>query len=173
MMKAEEEIRQHEKNERVRAKKEIYQQLRNQADDLVENHSSYTVDQLISNRDELVNKIQNSLLLKIEKQEIERLLRPLHDILIDKKEKALLELSDDDRQQLQKLKIVLTQRKERRAEIKVLIETLRKSASASGLDFEKAMDLNSQIHEEKDRLERANQGIEEIEEKIRELQVSI
>ncbi len=78
-------------------------------------------------------------------------------------------LSDDDRHALQQLKNILNQRKERRQEIKEQLEVLRKGAGSSSLDFEKAMSYTTQINEERERLEKANQGIAEIEDKIVEL----
>ena len=100
-------------------------------------------------------------------------MKPLRDIITDKKDKALLALSDDDRESLQQLKTILQQRKERRQEIKNQLEQLRKAAGSSSLDFEKAMNCNLQINEEKERLEKANQAIQEIESKIVQLQAKI
>ena len=81
----------------------------------------------------------------------------------------MLTLSDDDRQSLQQLKEVLKQRKERRQEIKTQIDALRKTAGVSGLDFEQAMNFNAQVASEKERLEKINQGIQEVEQKITQL----
>src|SRR5262249_5266690 len=122
-------------------------------------------------RDELLEKIQSFSLNKIEKQEIERLLKPLRTAIVDaesvKEEQALLSLSDDDRQAIAQLKEMLKQRKSRRQEIK---DNLRKVRGTSGLDIEKAMTNNDLISSEKERLEKINQGIKEIEDKIAQLQ---
>lgn len=85
----------------------------------------------------------------------------------------MLALSEDDRQALQQLQAFLKQRKEGRQEIKNQLEVLRKSAGSSSLDFEKAMNFTNQINEEKERLEKANQAITEIERKIAEVQSKI
>ncbi|MBA3816953.1 MAG: hypothetical protein H0X29_10650, partial [Parachlamydiaceae bacterium] len=77
--------------------------------------------------------------------------------------------SDDDRQSLMQLKEILKQRKERRQEIKNQIEVFRKASGVSGLDFAQAMNYNTQIAEEKERLEKITQGIKEIEQKIAKL----
>lgn len=172
-MKSSEEVRKHEENERERQKKEKYRVLREQVEQLVNEHEPLDADQLISNRDALVAQIQDSSMSKIEKQELERLLKPLRDIIAEKKEKALMALSDDDRQALQQLKTILQQRKERRQEVKTQLENLRKAAGSSSLDFEKAMNCKTQINEEKERLEKANQAIQEIENKIVELQAKL
>lgn len=172
-IKSEEEIRQQQEFERNRQKKEKYQALKNQAEQLLQDQEAKDIDTLIADRDTLVAEIHDSSLGKNEKQEIERLLKPLRDIITDKREKALLALSDDDRQALQQMRTILNQRKERRQEIKNQLEILRKGAGSSSLDFEKAMNFTNQINEEKERLEKANQSIQEIESKIREVEAKI
>ena len=171
--KVEEEARQQQENERNRQKKEKYLTFKAQVERLLEEHESYDADSLIIQRDNLSTQIQDSTLSKSEKQEIERLIKPLRDIITEKKEKALLALSDDDRQSLQQMKEILSQRKERRQDIKNQLEVLRKAAGSSSLDFEKAMSYTSQINEEKERLDKANLAIKEIEKKISEVQVKI
>lgn len=171
--KLEEDVRHQEEKERHRQKKEKYQTLKIQAENLLQEHESQEVDALVVNRDDLLSQIHNSTLSKSEKQELERIIKPLRDVITDKKEKALLALSEDDRHSLQQMKTILTQRKERRQEIKNQLEILRKASGSSSLDFEKAMNYTSQINEEKERLEKANQAIQEIELKISELQAKI
>lgn len=171
--RSEEESRQQQENERNRQKKEKYKILKEQAEKLLQDSESLEVDQLMMERDALLEQIHNSSLTKNEKQDLERLLKPLRDIITEKKEKAMMALSDDDRQALQQLKDILVQRKERRQEIKNHLEMLRKSAGSSSLDFEKAMNCKIQINEEKERLEKANQAIQEIERKIGEVQIKI
>ncbi len=107
---------------------------------------------------------------KVEKQQLERSLRPLKDLLADKKEQSLLNLSDDDRKTLDNLRTILQQKKERRQEIKEALEGYRKSLGKSNLDFEKAMQMRELVDQEKERLEKANFGIQEIETKISELE---
>jgi hypothetical protein len=169
-MKAEEESRQQQEQERYRQKKEKYFTMKDQVENLLTNHSTMAVDQLVAEREMLLEQMNESNLAKVEKQEIERLMKPLRDIITDKQEQALLSLSDDDRQTLQQLRQVLHQRKERRQEVKTQLELLRKNAGLSGLDFEKALSYTAQVNEEKERLDKANQGIEEIEQKIKSLQ---
>ncbi len=169
-VKAEEDARHQQEQERNRQKKEKYNSFREMAENLVRQADSYDVEQLMAERDQVVSQLQESTLTKNEKLEIERLLKPLKDIITDKSEKALLALSEDDRHALQQLQDILSQRKERRQEIKKQLEIYRKAAGSSSLDFEKAMSFTAQINEEKERLEKANQGIIEIERKITDLQ---
>ncbi|CUI16261.1 conserved hypothetical protein [Candidatus Protochlamydia naegleriophila] len=169
-VKAEEDARHQQEQERNRQKKEKYNSFREMAENLVRQADSYDVEQLMAERDQVLSQLQESTLTKNEKLEIERLLKPLKDIITDKSEKALLALSEDDRHALQQLQDILSQRKERRQEIKKQLEIYRKAAGSSSLDFEKAMSFTAQINEEKERLEKANQGIIEIERKITDLQ---
>lgn len=172
-IKSNEEAHQEQEKERNRQRKEKYQFLRNQAEQLIQEQEAQDADKLIANRDALLAQIQESSLLKSEKQEVERLLKPLRDIITDKREKALLALSEDERQALQQMQNILKQRKERRQEIKNQLEVLRKAAGSSSLDFEKAMNYTNQINEEKERLEKINQAIQEIEQKISESQAKL
>lgn len=169
-LKAEEEAKQQQEKERNRQKKEKYQIFKDQIEALIQQHEQCDIDELIEKRDALLTQINDSPLIKSEKQELERLLRPLRDIISEKREKTLLSLSEDDRQSLHHLQDILRQRKERRQEIKNQLETYRKAAGSSSLDFEKAMAYTTQINEEKEHLEKANQGVREIEEKIAQLQ---
>lgn len=172
-LKTDEESRQQQENERNRQKREKYHTVKEQVERLLQQHDDLEVDQLVENRDALIAQIHESAITKNEKQELERLLKPLRDSITEKREKALMELSDDDRQALQQLRTIYQQRKERRQEIKNQLEILRKGAGSSSLDFEKAMNFTSLINEEKERLEKANQGIQEIEHKIAEMQLKI
>jgi len=107
---------------------------------------------------------------KMEKQQIERSLRPLKDLIAEREEHSLLNLSEDDKKTLENLRAVLQQKKQRRLEIKEQMETYRKALGGSSLDFEKAMHYRELVEQEKERLDKANAGIEEIEQKISELE---
>lgn len=169
-IKADEEARNAADLERERHKKEKILQLRQNVENLLTSAESLDVEELVSQRDVLLQEIVQAQMTKMEKQEIERSLKPLKDMITEKKEKALLNLSDDDRQALNQLKELLKQRKERRQDIKNQIESYRKASGSSGFDFEKALAFNAQMAEEKDRLERLNEGIKEIEQKVAELE---
>jgi hypothetical protein len=109
-------------------------------------------------------------LSKMERQQIQRSFRPIKDQIIEKEERSLLNLSDDDKKALENLNSILVQKKQRRAEIKEQVEICRKALGGSGLDFEKAMQYQELLEQEKERLEKANAGIEEIEQKIAQLE---
>jgi hypothetical protein len=162
-----------QEQERERTKKQLHQGLKQEIENLLKTNNDFDANRLGEERDLMLEKIHSSHLTKIEKQELERQLKPLRDIISDKKENALMDLSEDDRQALKQLKEILVQRKERRQEVKNQIENLRKNSGTSGFDFEQAMTFNAALNAEKERLEKSNQGIKEIEQKIADLQKKV
>ena len=168
-----EEAHQQQERDRENQKKQKFHLLKQQIEQLFIDQEEMDGEKLTGERDRLLAQIHDSFLSKNEKQELERLLKPVRDLITDKREKVLLSLSEDDRQALQQMQSILKQRKERRQEIKSQLDVLRKGAGSSSLDFEKAMNFTIQINEEKERLEKANQAIREIESKIVELQEKI
>lgn len=168
-LKAEEQARHEHDRERDLQRQKKNQELRDEISTLLSDSEGYDADKIVAERDALLEKIAASPFPKSEKLELERQLKPLRDIIDEKKEQALLSLSDDDRQALQQLKDILKQRKERRQEIKDQIEVFRKAKGASGLDFEQALSYDAQLNAEKERLEKVNHGIQEIEQKITQL----
>ena len=91
-------------------------------------------------------------------------------MIADKKEHSLLNLSEDDKKTLENLRVVLLQKKQRRQEVKEQLESYRKALGSSSLDFEKAMQVRELVEQEKERLDKANSAIQEIEQKIAELE---
>ncbi len=156
--------------EALRVKRERIAQVKEEAAALQKEGLPLELEAFVARYEELLKNLEGLEISKIEKQQLERSLRPLKDLLADKKEQSLLNLSDDDRKILENLKTVLQQKKERRQEIKEILETHRKTLGSSGLDFEKAIQLRELIDQEKERLEKANAGIQEIEAKIGELE---
>lgn len=169
-VKTEEKIRQDHENERQRAKQQKFLELKQSVDALLQSADSLSLEQLIADRDTLLDKIQTSSLIKSEKQELERSIKSLRDVISDKKEQALLAMPDDARQSLQQMREILQQRKERRQELKTQLEALRRASGSSGLGFEQAMGYTAQLNAEKERLEKINQAIEEAEQNIAQLE---
>ena len=138
---------------------------------MISQASDLDVEILISKREELLQQFEEIPLCKAsEKQIVDRLFKQLKDIIDDKKEKTLLMLSEDDQKALDQLKDVLEERKLRRQEIKNQLENYRKLLGGSGFDFEKAMMYREMIESEKLTLEKINSSVEEIEEKIEEIE---
>jgi len=166
---AQETERLNQDQERERQRRQKITDIKLQAVQLLKGTELLEADEIERQRDAIIDLISNSSMAKADKQEIERQMKPLRDLISEKRESSLLTLSDDDRQSLQQLKEVLKQRKERRQEIKSQIDALRKTAGTSGLDFEQAMNFNAQVAAEKERLEKINHGIQEVEQKIAQL----
>ncbi|MBI3236911.1 MAG: hypothetical protein HYZ48_04345 [Chlamydiales bacterium] len=126
--------------------------------------------ELTEKRGELFKEFEALQLNKIEKQIIERQFRQVKDRISEKKGRELMVLSEDDLKSLEQLQSVLKERKERRLEIKEQLEGYRKALGGSGFDFEKAMMYRELIEAEKASLDKVNASIEEIEEKIAEIE---
>lgn len=169
-LKQEEQEKLQQEIERDNQRRKKQSELKQEVEDLLAHANIYDADKIATLRSELGEKIANTPISKQEKLELERLLKPLRDIIAEKKEHALLALSDDDRQALQSLKELLKEKKERRQEVETLLKQYRKSKNSSGLDFEQAMSYNEQIASEKEHLEKIIQSISEIENKIDELE---
>lgn len=168
-IKSEEQKRLEIEREKSLKKQQVYLALQQDVQAFLENAKNESLENILSAKDELTNKINASGILKSEKQELEKRLKPIKEIITEKKEEKLLAMPTDARQALVQLKELLEQRKQRRQEIKDRLEFLRKAKGGSGLDFGKAMECETQINEEKERLEKINQSIQEVEQKISEL----
>jgi len=168
--KADQMARQEAERQKEQIKRQKVIELKEEGEAFIAKASELDIESLLAEKELFLQKIQQAGLNRLDKQDIDKILKPLKDIILDKKEQSLLSLSDDQRQAHQQLKEVLNQRLERRREIKQLLDEYRKALGGSGLDFTQAMQLNSQVAEEKERLEKINQGIQEIEEKIGELE---
>jgi hypothetical protein len=156
--------------EKLRQKRELMTALKEKIAHFSKQGEKMDLDALLAGLEEIETQLAQIEASKMEKQQVERSLRPLKDIIADKKEHSLLNLSEDDKKALENLKLVLQQRKDRRQEIKTQLEVYRKALGGSSLDFEKAMHYQELVEQERERLEKANSAIEEIEHKISELE---
>lgn len=175
------EAKQKEEENKRRQKAEAFEQarrekieaLKNQIEILSEKVPNEKIDTLLSELEECRQVFASLSMLKLERQQIERKLHTIRDQIAEQQEQALIDLSDDDRATLENLKSVLDQRKQRRKEIKAQLEEYRKVNGSSGLDFEKAMRIQELMRDEKERLVKSDEGIAEIEKKIRDLKSNI
>ncbi len=156
--------------EKLRLKKEKIASVKEEIVRLSREGEKLDLDGLLSAFNQINQDLEQLELNKIEKQQFERQMRPLKDLVADKKEHSLLNLSDDEKKVLENLRLILKQKKERRQEIKEQLEAHRKALGGSGLDFEKSMHIHELVDQDKERLEKANSGIQEIEQKIAELE---
>ena len=152
--------------EKLKEKREFIASLKEKINHLVQTGEKMELEVLEGEYKELHDAIKKLDASKLEKQQLERFLRPLRDLVAEKKELSFLNLSEDEKKTLENLKIVLEQKKERRQEIKTQLEIYRKALGGSNLDFEKAMHYQELAEQERERLDKATKGIEEIEGKI-------
>jgi hypothetical protein len=167
---AEEIQRRQQVEDRIKQKKSKALELRTEIEALMSNLDSFDSDKIIAKRDEMQQKIASLPATKLEKQELENLLKPIKEAIVDKREKALMMLSSDDRQAVLELKELLKQRKDQRQEIRAHLESLRRSRGSSSLDFEQALNVNTQEAADKERLEKVSQMIAQIENKLAEIE---
>jgi hypothetical protein len=174
-----EQLQEHEKQreqqqvEKEKQRRHKITELKAKLEGLLKQSDSVKAEELAEQRDLLLQEAEALQLTKAERHEYDKFLKPLRDLISEKQEDQLLTLSEDERQSLQQLKEVLQQKRERRQEIKDQIEQFRKAGGASGLDFEQAMQMNEQVSTEKERLDKINQSIQELESKIQALQRSL
>lgn len=165
-LQLEEDEKKHKEGEKDRKRLELIDEMRVKIEDFLSKVNEYDVDFLLAERDELMKQIQGMLISKFERQNFEKMLKPIRDIVAEKREQVLENLSDDEKQVLLQLKEILKERKERSKEIKEQIEIYRKVKGTSISDFEQAMSYNEQLNSERGRLEKVNLGIAEIQQKI-------
>jgi hypothetical protein len=147
----------------VRKHEEI-QQLKDQTKKLLQDSDGLSLEAFISSLQNIQEKIETKALSKMDRQILDKLLKPLKTIAKEKKEKKTL--SPEEKQSLEELREILQTKMARRKEIKELLEEYRKAHSSSGFDFEKAIMYRDLIDLEKNRLDKMNSDIAQIEEKI-------
>jgi len=167
---AEEQARLEREKAKEAETREQIQNLKESIEGLIAAKDDYDADRMSAERDRFQEEAGRLLRSKAEKQEFERFFKSIRDIITEKKEQALLAMSADDRETLEQLRNLLQQRKIRRQEVKDHLEQLRKVSGSSGFDFDQAMTNRDLITEEKERLEKADQGILEIEKRILQLE---
>jgi len=150
---------QQKRNQQIQELKEAVERLQSQV-------ATLTVETLEKEVETLKNQLIALPLPKVEKGVFEKALKKVRDLIEEKKEQTFLDLSDSERATLENLTLVLDQRKQRRKEVKAQIEEYRKILGGSTLDFEKAILYNDLMNTEKERLEKIDEGIEEIDQKI-------
>ncbi len=165
-----EQERQRQEKEVETLRREKINALKEELNTLLAQQESIELETLGQRRDHVLQQFEEITLAKAEKQIVDRLFKQLKDAIDEKKEKALLMLSEDDLKALDQLKEVLEERKARRQEIKNQLESYRKLLGGSGFDFEKAMMYREMIEAEKATLEKVNASIDDIEEKIDQIE---
>ena len=144
--------------------------MRSDLQELLKRIEEISEEELTTTREQLFKKSQQLSLNKSEKLFFEKQFKQLRDIIADKKDKAFSALSLEQQQSLEHLYQLCEEKKERRLEVKEQLENYRRALGISGFDFEKAMMYREHIDAEKERLDKANADIIELEKKIAELE---
>lgn len=168
--KEEQNARETKEREVETEKKQKLQDFRSALEDLLHNSESRNLEEVLETKELLTKQASELALSKADKMQTDRLFKQLKDVIDEKKSQSLLSLSDSDKEKLDELIALLEERKKRRLEIKAQIEAYRKVLGGSGFDFEKAMMYRELIESEKASLEKINQAIEGIEEKVAEIE---
>lgn len=170
--KQDEKLR-HER-EKALKKQEAVSELEKRVEDALTGKEMASLSDLKQNALELKESVKDLLGASgKESQDMLKKIRTLDEWVTEKEEEALLNISGEGKDSLKSLRDVLDQKKKRRSEIKEGIEKLRKEAGSSGFDIGKALVQQEQIQIEKERLERADGAIGELEEKIAELKAKL
>ena len=137
---------------------------------VLEEADTLSAEVLLEKKQYLEECYKNLSIMKTEKALLDRSLKQIKDRVLEAKGRRLLSLSDDEQEQYEGLKAVLQEKRERRQEMKAQMEVYRKALGGSSFDFEKAMACQELLEMEKQSLQKNERDIEEIEEKIADLE---
>lgn len=168
--KEEEQRRRDKLQEREAIRRAKIAELQLQADALLRDDADLSIESIEAERATITALATGKEVTKSERQELERKLKRIRDLIADKRAQALLNLSQDDQQTLSKLYDILKERISLKQEIKSQLEQYRRLLGGSGLDFEQAIRISEQQALEKERLAKTDLSIYEIQEKIEQLE---
>ena len=166
----EQEEKNHQLETLQRQKREKMEALRSEIQAVLDSVSEMSLDKASALRESLQLKTKAFNLSSAEREVLESLLKKLRDKILDKKELALSNLSEEEQKSLNYLREKLAEGQSQRSEIKMQIESYRRVLSSSGFDFEKAINYRDMIESEKARLDKVCGAIEDIEDKISALE---
>lgn len=169
-LRQQEEEKRQEMIESARTRKETIEKLKTALQELIDLSPSLDIETFSANEETLLMQYKELHLSKIEKILLDPFFRQIKEVIEEKKQQALLNLSEEDKEALGKLKTALKERQQRRKEIKAQLEQDRKLLAGSGFDFEQAMLYRERIEEERASFAKIESLIEEIEERIEEIE---
>lgn len=155
--------------EKEKEKKDRLENLVNDLKGLIQQASELSLEQLTSQNKALEKIFDQTQWKQAEKHMLDRLFKQVKDLIHDNKEKMLMLLSKDDQKALEELHVVLSEKKNRRKELKEQLEQYRKLLGGSGLDFEKTMMYRELMETDKKVLEKVNISIVDIKKKIKKI----
>ncbi len=168
--KSDEEARLLQNRGEEQRKKEKIESLLQRAEELLTTEESLECEEIVKRKQLLEGEFARTGSQKNEKMRFEKIMKKIADLIVDKKEKMLLNLSAQDRAALEQLKSILQDRIQERLEIKKNLESYRKALGGSGFDFEKAMMYREMMDSDKMRLGKIDESIGEIEDRIAEIE---
>jgi len=162
--KKKEELRRKEKErqEKIEAFKEKIQEVG-------DGSKKQSSQDLQSQYEHLSNELLEFKLNRAEKIDVERALRVIKDIIAEKREDEILNLSSDDQEKFKQLQLLLKEKNSQYKEIKSEIEELRRSKGSSQFDFAAALEANDTVEELKTKLIKQEESIDEIKQQIKGL----
>lgn len=166
--KQEEREREVEISQKLRQEK--VEQFRLQVKEVSDKICELSVEELTQQREGLQRKLQLLVLTQAQRELLEHELKIFRDLIIDKREKAISTLTSEQKQSLDHQYALLKDYKEQKNEVRNQLEVYRKDLAGSGFDFEKAMRLKELVDAEKNRLDKINEAIKEIEKQIDHLE---
>lgn len=152
-------------NEEENKRKEKLENIKKTIISLLEN-PQLSVDELDQEKSQIEKELETINPVKFERLVLEKQFRALSNLIEDKKEKVHLTSSSE----LKDILEIFDQKKQRRQNIKMQLDNLNKELACSGFDFEKAMLYRDLIDSEKQRLEAIDASMEELEDKIADLE---
>ncbi|MDR2539999.1 MAG: hypothetical protein LBC45_05370 [Chlamydiales bacterium] len=164
-----EKIHMQKLQEKEKEKKDRLEKLSYDLKILIQQASELSLEQLTMQNRVLEEIFQQNQWKQSEKQMLERLFKRVKDLINDNKEKTLMLLSEDDQKVLEQLHIVLSEKKNRRKELKEQLEQYRKLLGGSGLDLGKAIMYRELEEADKSVLEEINNSIMDIKKKIQKI----
>lgn len=171
-LRKEHEAREKELEEAEKQKRDKIEDFKKRLKDVQDQSSELSVEQLLVKKEEFHKQLTLLTTTHAERELLEHALKEFRDHIHEKKEKALASLSPEERNSLQNLKLRLEDLDVQKQEIRKQLEVYRTALAGSGFDIEKAMHYRELFDQEKAHLERVNAAIEELEEKIDELENS-
>ncbi|CAM0117092.1 hypothetical protein [Rhabdochlamydiaceae symbiont of Dictyostelium giganteum] len=162
--------KENEINQRQRVEK--IEQFKANLSQVIKDIDNSSLESLFKEREKFQQQLITLQLTSAEKELLENEIKIFRDLIIDKKEKAILSLTPEQKQSLESLYLHLTDWKEQKNEIRTQLEVYRKALAGSGFDFEKAIRYKELVENEKLRLDRVNATIEKLEKQIDEVEGS-
>lgn len=167
---SEDTLRRQQANKKEQEKKARIEAVRQELQALGSDQTTLAIEELERALEPLTKEVATLTVPRAEKQEFDKLVRNVRDLIAEKKEQKLLSLSEGDREAIGKLKDLLKEKKLNRQTIKSQIDTWRKESGSSGVSIGQAMQYNEMIENEKQRLEKVEGGIDELQAMISKLQ---